>query len=341
MKKKLIIPLVIIVLGLLITVSLFRSIAFKPNAGPEAPYRVLVNDGTSVNALTDTLLSMGALKNRKSFVTAARLKSFAGPVKPGSYRIEKGASNNQIINMFRAGRQSPVNVTFNNVRTLNDLAGKISGQIEADSAEIMTFFADNSNYSDDGFTNQTVISVFIPDTYQFYWTTDAGEFYERMLREYKKFWNDDRLASAAAAGLKPLEVSVLASVIDEETSMNDEKPRMAGVYLNRLRLGIPLQSDPTVKFALNNFAIRRVLKQHLNVDSPYNTYIHRGLPPGPIRCPTSTAIDAVLNAEKHDFIYFVAKSDFSGYHKFSKTLAEHNRYASEYQRELNKRKIYR
>lgn len=243
--------------------------------------------------------------------------------------------------MFKAGRQSPVNVTFNNIRTLNDLAGKIGGQIEADSASIMSFFADKANYSGDGFTYQTVISLFIPDTYQFYWTTNAGELYERMLKEYKKFWNDERLASAAAAGMRHLEVSVLASIIDEETSMNDEKPRMAGVYLNRLRLGIPLQSDPTVKFALNNFTIRRVLKQHLKVDSPYNTYIHRGLPPGPVRCPAKNSIDAVLNAEKHDFIYFVAKSDFSGYHQFSRTLSEHNRYASEYQRELNRRKIYR
>ncbi len=341
MKRKLIISLVIIVLGLVTTASLIRSVAFKPNAGPEAPYRILVSDGITVNALTDTLFSVGALKNRKSFVSAARLKSFSGSVKPGFYRIEKGVNNNQIINMFRAGRQSPVNVTFNNIRTLNELAGKIGGQIEADSAAIMTFFADNANYSDDGFTYQTVISVFIPDTYQFYWTTAAGEFYERMLKEYKKFWNNDRLASAAAAGLNSSEVSVLASIIDEETTMNEEKPRMAGVYLNRLRLGIPLQSDPTVKFALNNFTIRRVLKQHLKVDSPYNTYIHRGLPPGPVRCPTKTAIDAVLKAEKHDFVYFVAKSDFSGYHKFSRTLAEHNRYASEYQRELNKRKIYR
>jgi len=341
MKRKLIISLVIIVFGLLAAAFLIRGVVFKPNAGPEAPYRILVKDGTTVDALTDTLFSAGALKNRKSFVTAARLKSFSGPVKPGLYRIENGVSNNQIINMFRAGRQSPVNVTFNNVRTLNELAGKIGGQIEADSAAIIAFFSDSANYSDDGFTYQTLISLFIPDTYQFYWTTDADAFYERMLREYKKFWNDDRLASAAAAGMKPLEVSVLASIIDEETTMNDEKPRMAGVYLNRLRLGIPLQSDPTVKFALNNFTIRRVLKQHLKVDSPYNTYIHRGLPPGPVRCPTKTAIDAVLNAEKHDFIYFVAKSDFSGYHKFSRTLAEHNRYASEYQRELNRRKIYR
>ena len=341
MKRKLIISLAIIVFGLITVLTLIRSVVFKPNAGPEAPYRILVTEGTTVNALKDTLFSLGALKNRKSFVTAARLKSFSGTVKPGLYRIEKGVSNNQIINMFRSGRQSPVNVTFNNIRTLNELAGKVGGQIAADSAAIMAFFADNANYSDDGFTYQTVISVFIPDTYQFYWTTTAGEFYERMLKEYKKFWNDDRLAAAAAARLKPLEVSVLASIIDEETTMNDEKARMAGVYLNRLRLGIPLQSDPTIKFALNNFTIRRVLKQHLKVDSPYNTYIHRGLPPGPVRCPTKTAIDAVLNAEKHDFVYFVAKSDFSGYHKFSRTLAEHNRYASEYQRELNRRKIYR
>ena len=170
--------------------------------------------------------------------------------------------------MFRAGKQAPVDVTFNNIRTLNDLAGKVGGRIEADSAAIMAFLSDPSNYSEDGFTYQTVISVFVPDTYQLYWITDAEGFYKRMLREYKSFWNEERLAAAGAEGLKPVEVSTLASIIDDEVSKDDEKPRIAGVYLNRLRLGIPLQSDPTIKFALNDFTIRRVLKPHLHVISP-------------------------------------------------------------------------
>ncbi|MBE0668852.1 MAG: endolytic transglycosylase MltG, partial [Bacteroidales bacterium] len=164
--------------------------------------------------------------------------------------------------------------------------------------------------------------------------------YKRMVREYRLFWNDERLAAAKSKGLNPVEVSTLASIIDDEASKDDEKQRIAGVYLNRLRLGIPLQSDPTIKFALNDFTIKRVLYQHLKVVSPYNTYMHRGLPPGPVRCATKGAIEAVLNAEEHDYLYFVAKSDFSGYHHFSRTLAEHNRYANAYQRELNRRRIY-
>ena len=341
MKKRLLISFIILLIGFVTAAALFSNIFLRPNAGSEAPYRIFVPAGSTADDLTDSLFTGEILKNHKSFLLSARIKHFSGTVKPGFYRIEAGMSNNKIINMFRSGRQVPVNVTFNNIRTLNELAGRVGAQIEADSSSIMAFLSDPENYSDDGFTYQTVISVFIPDTYEFYWTTDAKGFYRRMLKEYKSFWNDERLAAADAEGLDPVEVSTLASIIDDEASKNDEKPRIAGVYLNRLRLGIPLQSDPTIKFALNDFTIRRVLKQHLTVNSPYNTYSNRGLPPGPVRCPTRTAIDAVLNAEKHDFIYFVARSDFSGYHHFSRTLAEHNRYASAYQHELNKRKIYR
>jgi UPF0755 protein len=162
-----------------------------------------------------------------------------------------------------------------------------------------------------------------------------------MLKEYRDYWNDDRTAKAEAQGLTPPEVSVLASIVDEEASREDEKPRIAGVYINRLRLGMPLQADPTVKFAVNDFTLRRVLNKHVAVDSPYNTYKFAGLPPGPIRCPSRSGLDAVLNAEKHEYLFFVAKYDGSGYHHFSRTLAEHNRYAADYRRELNRRRIYK
>ena len=193
----------------------------------------------------------------------------------------------------------------------------------------------------DGFKRENIISVFIPDTYEFYWNTSPEKLYTRMLREYKKFWNSDRIGKSENIDLSPLEVSVLASIIDEEASKQDEKPRIAGVYLNRLKRGIPLQADPTIKFAINNFTVNRILYKHLEVDSPYNTYKHAGLPPGPIGCPSVEGIEAVLNAEKHDYIFFAAKADFSGYHNFSRTLSEHNRYANQYQKELNKRRIYR
>jgi UPF0755 protein len=317
------------------------TVILKPNVKTAASVRIYLPGNSTFDGLIDTLRNSGALKSERTFLITARLKSYSRSVKPGSYVIEPGMSNNQIVNMLRPGRQSPVNVTFNNIRTLDELAGRVGKQIEADSASLSQFFDDENNYSSDGFTRATLISVFLPDTYQLYWTMDAKDFYRRMLREYKAFWTDERKSLAKAENLTPIEVSILASIIDEEVAKADEKAKIAGVYLNRLRQGIPLQADPTVKFAVNDFSIRRVLDEHLETDSPYNTYKYRGLPPGPVRCASKNGIDAVLHAEKHDYLYFVAKADFSGYHHFSRTLAEHNRYASAYRRELNKRKIYR
>jgi UPF0755 protein len=254
--------------------------------------------------------------------------------------IEPGLSNNSLVNMLRSGLQTPVNVTFNNIRTLDELAGKIGRQIEADSASLASFFNDETNFSPDGFDRNTLISVFIPDTYHLYWSVDARGFYRRMLKEYRDFWNDERTALAASKGLTPAEASVLASIVDEEASKEDEKPRIAGLYINRLRLGMPLQADPTVKFAVNDFSLRRILNKHLEVDSPYNTYKYTGLPPGPIRCPSRSGLESVLNAEEHEYLFMVAKPDRSGYHHFSRTLAEHNSYAAVYRRELNRRRIY-
>ncbi len=224
---------------------------------------------------------------------------------------------------------------------MNQVAGKIGKQIEADSARIIDFLMNEANYKADGFTKEDIISLFIPDTYEMYWNTDAKSLYERMLKEYKLFWNKERLDKAREKNLTPKEVAILASIIDDEVVKKDEKPRIAGVYLNRIKQGIPLQACPTIKFALNDFTITRVLKKYLEVDSPYNTYKHNGFPPGPIGCPSIEGIDAVLNAEKNSYIYFAAKADFSGYHNFSRTLSEHNHYAALYQKELDKRKIFK
>lgn len=316
------------------------TVALKPNLDIDGTVRIYVPPGSSVDDFIDTVRSVGGLKSEKTFLITARLKSFSRSLKPGSYLLEPDMSNNRLVNILRSGQQTPVRVTFNNIRTLGDLAGRIGGQIAADSASLAQFFNDENNYTADGFTRETLISVFIPDTYEFYWNTDAQGFYTRMLREFRSYWNNERKAAAEDLGLSPVDVSTLASIIDDEVAKDDEKPRIAGVYLNRLRLGIPLQACPTIKFALNDFTIRRVLYEHLETDSPYNTYKYRGLPPGPVRCPTKSGIEAVLRAEKHDYLYFAARADFSGYHHFSRTLAEHNRYANAYQRELDKRKIY-
>lgn len=340
--KKLILTLFYIILAAAIALTVFLwATVLRHNVRVEEPVRIYVPTGSDFKALTDTLASNGILRSRSSFVLTSRLKSFGRSVKPGSYIIEPGMSNNNIVNILRSGRQSPVNVTFNNIRTLEELAGKIGRQIEADSVSLSLFLNDEVNYTDDGFNRSTLISVFIPDTYQLYWSVDARGFYRRMLKEYRDYWTVERMALAEGHGLSPAEVSVLASIVDEEASRADEKPRIAGVYINRLRQGMPLQADPTVKFAVNDFSLRRILNKHLEVDSPYNTYKYAGLPPGPIRCPSRSGLESVLNAENHQFLFFVARYDGSGYHHFSRTLAEHNRYAAAYRRELNRRRIYR
>jgi len=340
--KKIILSLLVVFVVVFVSVAVFIfTVAFMDNIKADQEVRVFIPAGTSADGLSSILADAGVLRSEKSFQIMTSLRSSRHSAKPGSYLLEPGMNNHQIFSMFTAGRQSPVRVTFNNIRTIEELAGKVGGQIEADSASLSEFFADEANYGADGFNRQTIISVFIPDTYQLYWSTDAEGFYRRMLREYRSFWNNERTQEAADINLTPVGVSVLASIIDEEVVRDDEKPRIAGVYLNRLRKGIPLQADPTVKFAVNDFTIRRVLNEHLKVDSPYNTYKYKGLPPGPVCCPTKSGIEAVLNAEKHDYLYFVARPDGSGYHHFSLTLAEHNRYAAAYRRELNRRRIYK
>jgi UPF0755 protein len=339
-KLKYILPTAAILAGmcLIIIYVQYFGLNIQPKGGKATIY---IPEEASYEQAIDSIEANLIIKNKKMFLWVAEKKKYQKLVKPGKYVIDKPLSYNELINILRGGKQTPIKITFSNVRTLNELAGRIGGQIEADSAEIMDFFTDPGNYSDDGFKSENVISVFIPDTYEFYWNTRAGKLYNRMLREYRKFWNRDRLKKSEEIGLSQIEVSTLASIVDEEVLKSDEKPRIAGVYLNRLKRGIPLQADPTIKFAINNFTVNRILFKHLETESPYNTYKHAGLPPGPIGCPSINGIDAVLNAEKHDYIYFAAKSDFSGYHNFSRTLSEHNRYANQYQRELNKRRIYR
>ncbi|HBZ22677.1 MAG TPA: endolytic transglycosylase MltG [Bacteroidales bacterium] len=335
---------VILLLMSVLTISIyliynqFFGVSITPEGGKAT---LLIPEDATFRQAMDSVEANLIIKNKKILEWVAEKKKYQKLVKPGKYVIDRSLSYNELINILRGGKQTPVRITFINLRTLNDIAGRIGGLIEADSTELMDFFSDPENYNSDGFKRENVISVFIPDTYEFYWNTRAGKLYNRMLREYRKFWTRERLQKSEEIGLTPVEVSTLASIIDEEALKTDEKPRIAGVYLNRLKRGIPLQADPTIKYAINNFTVNRILYKHLEVESPYNTYKHAGLPPGPIGCPSVNGIDAVLNAEKHDFIYFAAKSDFSGYHNFSRTLSEHNRYANQYQRELNKRRIYR
>ena len=287
------------------------------------------------------LLNEFGLKDEKSFRWVAGKMNYPAKVKAGRYRLTDGMSNLELVRMLRSGRQIPVNVTFNNIRLLPQLAGAAAAYIEADSADIMALLADSIFLADElKHTHQTILSLFIPNTYELFWNTSAKGFLDRMAKEYDRFWTESRLEKAREADMTRLQVSTLASIIEEETQMDSEKPTMAGVYINRLKQDIPLQADPTLKFAIGDFTIRRVLNKHKELESPYNTYLNTGLPPGPICVPSITTIDAVLHYVKHDYLFFCAKDDLSGYHNFARTLEQHNRNARAYQKTLNKMKIF-
>ncbi|MBE9468949.1 MAG: endolytic transglycosylase MltG [Bacteroidetes bacterium] len=295
--------------------------------------------GSNFIDLKKILFKNNIIVNVNTFEWLAEEKNYVAHVKPGRYFIKNKMSNNELINLLRSGEQTPLNLIFNNIRTKQELAQKISLQIEADSTKILKLLNNKKFLSKYNFSQHTVMSMFVPNTYQFYWNTSAEKFFDRMYNEYLKFWSDKRIKKAEKIGLSKVDVSILASIVEEETNKNSEKRRLAGVYINRLRKRMRLQADPTVIFAIGDFSIKRVLKKQLSFDSPYNTYKYRGLPPGVICIPSISSLDAVLNYETHSYLYFCAKSDFSGYHAFAKSLRQHNNNARRYQRALNKSRI--
>lgn len=286
------------------------------------------------------------LKNIDAFESAAEKKGYIGNIRGGKYRIAKDMTNNDIINTLRV-QNIPVKVAFNNQETIADLAGRIAGQIEADSVSLLRAFSDTVFLKEQNMKVETSLAIYIPNSYEFFWNTDAEEFRARMLKEYGRFWSDDRKAKAKALGLTPSEVVTLASIVHKETAKIDERPRVAGLYLNRLRTGMLLQADPTVIYAIKketgnyDTIIKRVLYKDLEIDSPYNTYKNGGLPPGPITMPDISAVDGVLNPEKHDYFYMVANVENFGYHMFAKDLAQHGRNKVQYVRWINAQKIKR
>ena len=318
--------------------QLYRFV-FEPNVKSE--YVLLIHKENTYDDLLQKLEHDKVLNNIKAFKWVAKKKNYAGNVKPGRYELQQNMTTNALVNKLRIGAQDPVDVTFNNVRIKEELAGKVSTYIWADSVSVLDLFSDEKQIEEWGFDTATFRCMFIPNTYEMYWTTLASDFAKRMHQEYQRFWNDERLQKAKALELTPVEVSILASIVQSETAKNDELQRVAGLYINRLQRGILLQADPTVKYAVGDFSIKRVLNKHLAVDSPYNTYKYAGLPPGPICFPSTAAIDAVLNYEKHNYIYMCAKDDFSGYHSFAATLAQHNRNAAKYRAALNRNRIYK
>lgn len=305
------------------------------------PRIVLVPTGAGFEQLADSLRAQGLIPDERLFRAVAARKRLDRRVRPGRYRIARGTSLNTLVNKLRSGEQDPVRVTFTNIRTLAQLAGHVARYIEPDSAALLHEMQRQAQAGLLGVGPETMISLFIPDTYELWWTTTPAAFVDRMAREHRRFWTAGRLEKARAIGLDPVRVATLASVVQAETARADEAPIIAGVYLNRLRIGMPLQADPTLKFALGMDSISRVLDADKLVDSPYNTYTHAGLPPGPINMPERRYIDAVLNAQAHEYLYFCARETLDGYSNFARTYEQHLVNARRYQRALNARGIYR
>ncbi len=318
----------------------FQLYRYIFSANVQTPGSIIIPLNATYEQVIDSLKKHDIIINYRAFNWVAKQKKYPELIKHGKYLIDKGLNTNQIVNMLRSGTQQPVQVTFNNLRFIQELAGAVSKYIEPDSVQLVQKFTDPAIHEKYGFTENTFHCMFIPNTYEFYWTTTADQFLERMFMEYKHFWNEDRKNKAIAVGLTPEEVMTVASIVQEETNKKDERPIVAGLYLNRIKRGIPLQADPTVKFALGNFRIKRVLNSHLAIDSPYNTYKYPGLPPGPINFPEISSIESVLNAAKTPYIYMCARPDFSGYHNFSKNLAGHNINARNYKAALDSMEIF-
>lgn len=334
------------ILGFLIILSVFffskmYKAVMNPNVTTNVNYSLYIYSDDDFENIKNKLYSDSVIINKKTFEWLAKKLDYPQYIKSGHYVIKDGMNNNQLLNMLRSGSQTPVRFTFNNIRTLEQLAVRIDEQLELDSIEFINAVKANVALKEMGFGSYNYASLFIPNTYELYWNIDADEFIEKMINEYNRFWDEDRLHKAEALKLTPIEVSVLASIVDKETIRTSEMPRIAGVYLNRLKRNWLLQADPTLVFALGDFEIKRVLDVHKEIESPYNTYKFRGLPPGPICIPSIAAIDAVLNAENHKYFYFCAKPDMSGYHVFARNMREHNINAEKYRRALNKKRIYR
>lgn len=345
MGKAVRISMLVVFLGLVVMVLVVYNLysrVFVPNVTMDAEHELFyIPTGSGFDYVIDGMEEKGIIENRRTFRWVAMKKEYDTNVKPGRYKIRNGLSNNELINMLRSGREDPVMVVFNNMRSLDQLSGKVSQYMEADSAEFATYLSDNELPLKFGFDAVTFTSMFIPETYEFFWTTSPEDFAERMNREYEKFWDGERDRKANKLDMTRAEVVTLASIVDEETLYDDENSRVAGVYLNRLEQRIPLQADPTLKFALGDFSRQRILNEDKEIDSPYNTYKYRGLPPGPISIPSVSAIDGVLDYENHRYLYFCAKADFSGYHAFAHNYSQHLKNARAYQKALNSRRIYK
>lgn len=331
--------LVLIGTGLFFAMRFYKTY-FAGNITAEQKF-LYIKTGAKLNDVYQVIESKHIVDDLKTFKEAATKMDLGSRLKSGRYKLTRGMNNRTLINKIKSGNQEPVNLKYQNLRTKEDFAGYLSKQLEPDSASFIKLLDSAELVKQFGFTTDNIYSMFIPNTYQMYWNTPAMEFFKKMNSEYMKFWTPERKKKAEALNLTPVQVSILASIVDGEAIYDKEMPIIAGLYLNRLSKGIKLQADPTVIFANSDFTVKRVTFALLQVDSKYNTYKYAGLPPGPVMMPSIKAIDAVLNKDDNKYLYMCAKEDFSGYHNFAETKAQHEINAKKYRQALNDRKIFR
>lgn len=320
--------------------QLYRSI-YRPNVeiaeGEDA--FLYVRSGASYDDVLKTLTDGGWLSDPESFSFVARLKKYPDRIRPGRYRLREGMSNEALVNMLRSGEQEALRISINHIHVPEELAGLLGRNLESDSVAFLEVLRSNSGLKEQGIGWDQSFFICLPNTYDFYWNTTPEKFVELMAGHYRKFWTEERIARAEAMGMSVKEVTTLASIVEMESWKRDERPRVAGVYINRLRIGMRLQADPTLIFAHGDFSVRRVTGALMQIDSPYNTYKYAGLPPGPIGLPSASAIESVLHFETHKYLYFCARADLSGYHDFAENFTQHRINAQKYQRALNNRGI--
>ena len=341
MKKKtrilLLTLFVLAAVGIFAALNFYGTFYYNNVKTTEKPQDIRIYRSYTAEQMIETVLRSGTIDNPKTFLRAAKVMKLKDNFRPGLYRFKPGMGNKTIVRTLLKGWQQPVRLVIPGYyRNLDRFADFLGEQLEADRDAFAATLTDRSMAEKYGFQPETFIGMFIPNTYEVWWTVTPADLVERMHQEYEKFWTDDRKAKAQTIGLTRQEVSTLASIVIEETKYEPEMPRIAGVYMNRLNIDMPLQADPTVIYAVGDPSLKRVLNRHLETDSPYNTYKYAGLPPGPITMPPVAAIDAVLNYEHHDYLYFCAKDSFDGQHVFAKTLSAHNENARRYQRALSR-----
>lgn len=300
---------------------------------------IYIDRDDNIDSVYNQIIKVGNPKSMKGFKIIAEQKGYDKNIKTGKYAIKPTDNMRYLHRRLSLGYQTPVNLTIGSVRTMDRIARNASRQLMIDSTEIIGLLNDTAYLNTIGYTQQTIPALFIPNTYEVYWNISAEDFMKRMIKEHKVFWNEERIKKAKSIGLTPEEVATLASIVEEETAVNAEKPVVAGLYINRLKREMLLQADPTIKFSLQDFGLKRILFKHLEVNSPYNTYKHAGLPPGPIRIPSIQGLESVLNHARHNYLYMCAKEDFSGTHNFAVTSAQHAANARRYQQALNRRNI--